>query len=142
MARNSIWSAEETLGRQQYIEGILRRNQSYIHMETLASTIGLICDEPLPENARGKNFHNSSYRRTLSRDIDALNWNPDFRMQIISNSKGVKIATEKEEMTWEQKERREAIKKLAKCAVLARKAGRDGQTVLVTAEEIEAFAEA
>lgn len=142
MARNSIWSREETLGRQQYIEGLLRQQKAHIHLKDLAFALGHLVNEDLDEKYRGRAFHNSNYRRILTRDIDELNRNPDFRLTIISDSKGVKLCSQTDLERMYRSERREALKKLAKCAKIAQKAGLDGQTVLVTAEEIEAFAEA
>ena len=141
---HSIWSAEMSEGRRQYVARVLRNcSGEPIHMTMLASIIGTIAHEPVPDEMKANKriFHGTSYRRLLSGDIDALNSDMRYPFVIISDNKGVRLGNKAEVEQFCQAEHKEAVKKLAKVAKIARKAGLDGQTVLVTAEEIKSFVE-
>jgi hypothetical protein len=143
MYNPSIWSVEMSEGRRSYVGRTLieLRHNGPMHMSELGVIIGILTREPIPEPLKGdrKAFHNSKYRRLLSDDIDALNRDPEYPLCIKSDSKGVRVCTKEEAEAMERAEYREAVKKLAKCSVLRRKAGRDGQ-IDITGAEIEAFA--
>ena len=138
----SIWSNELADGRRNYIKSILFDEKKPMRMVTLAKILGTIADEPVPERTSkdSRIFHASRYRRVLTDDIDALNRDPKFPYAIMSDSYGVRICTHEDVERMYATERREALKKLAKCSVIARKAGLDGQ-ITITAEEIKAFIE-
>lgn len=144
MYNPSIWSAELSEGRRQYVASILKNCAGKpIHMTMLASIVGMVANEPVPDEVKTNKrmFHSTNYRRLLSGDIDALNCDMRFPFVIISDNKGVRLGNRADVEQFCKAEHKEAVKKLAKVSKIARKAGLDGQTVLVTAEEIKSFVE-
>jgi len=143
MYNPSIWSSELAEGRRQYVASVLLNNKGRsISMLDLGKSIGVIAQEPVPAKycTDSSVFHASGYRRFLSGDIDALNRDPRFPYSIISDNKGVRICNSEEMARLYKMERKEALKKLAKCSIIARKAGLDGQ-ITVTGDEVRAFME-
>lgn len=142
MAYNpSIWSVELNQGRRDYLVTILQNETKPIHLRDLAIVLGAAAHEPIPEEKRGKNFHNTHYRRVITSDIRELNNDEKFPLMILSENSGVKLCRRNDFQRIYEKKRRSALKQLAECSILARKAGRDGQTVLITADEIKSFVE-
>ena len=136
----SIWSVDHNEGRRDYVASVLKAYYGKpLHMKSLAKIIGDISHEPVPEYKSNAAFHNTRYRKLLSTDIDALNFNPQFQWIIISDNLGVRICNAADAEKMFKMERKETLKKLAKLSILARKAGRDGQ-ITITKEEIESIA--
>ncbi len=139
----SIWSERANVGRRQYVATVLTKwNGPGLHIRDLGEIIGEMSKEPIPPKylADNKIFHGTRYRRLLSGDIDALNRDPNFRYSIISDTRGIRLCNRVEAERLVRMERAEAIKKLAKCSLVARKAGLDGQ-ITITHEEINALIE-
>lgn len=74
-----------------------------------------------------KNYHNSSARRLLTKDIKAINSSDTYFKIIISGSDGIKIATEKEAYSFLKSESKEIFKKLKSVRKMMKKASRDQQ---------------
>ena len=87
-------------------------------------------------------FHDSAARHLLTKDIRAINQSEAIQKIIISNSKGVKIASSAEFEQYINAEFAAIFRKLARTRQKARKAGLDGQMRIVLGQErdtIEAF---
>lgn len=89
-------------------------------------------------------FHDSNARHILTKDIRAINNSEAIQKIIISNSKGVKIASSEEFERYINAEFAAIFRKLARTRQKARKAGLDGQMRIVLGQErdtIEAFSD-
>ena len=89
-------------------------------------------------------FHDSTARHQLTKDIRAINNSEVIQKIIISNSRGVKIASSEEFAQYINAEFASIFRKLARTRQKARKAGLDGQMRIVLGKErdtIEAFAD-
>lgn len=89
-------------------------------------------------------FHDSPARHMLTADIRAINKSDVIQKIIISNSKGVKIATREEFEKYISAEFAAIFRKLARTRQKAKKAGLDKQMRIVLGSErdtIEAFAD-
>ena len=81
---------------------------------------GECCLEP-------KDYHDSTERLVLLRDLQELRVNPEFEKLVISSSKGIKIANEAEFDRYIKLQYNSAIRKLARIYKMAKKSNRDGQ---------------
>lgn len=132
----TIWGDDNATGRRQYIVSYLRHAEGKpMHLYSLAQCIGEM-DGRITKNT----FHASTYRRILTADIDAINWDPDSMAIIKSDNSGVRICYKDDAAAMYEAERREAIKKLAKCERIARKAGLNRQ-LTITGDEIKSIME-
>jgi ribosome-binding protein aMBF1 (putative translation factor) len=89
-------------------------------------------------------FHDSATRHLLTKDIRAINSSSVIQKIIITNSKGVKIASAAEFEQYINAEFAAIFRKLARTRQKAKKAGLDGQMRIVLGSErdtIEAFAD-
>ncbi len=89
-------------------------------------------------------FHDSATRHLLTKDIRVINQSEAIQKIIISNSKGVKIASSAEFEQYINSEFAAIFRKLARTRLKAKKAGLDGQMRIVLGKErdtIEAFAD-
>lgn len=89
-------------------------------------------------------FHDSATRHLITKDIRAINNSDVIQKVIISNSKGVKIASSAEFEQYINAEFASIFRKLARTRLKAKKAGLDGQMRIVLGQErdtIEAFAD-
>jgi ribosome-binding protein aMBF1 (putative translation factor) len=89
-------------------------------------------------------FHDSAARHMITKDIRAINKSDIIQKIIISNSRGVKIASSAEFEQYINAEFASIFRKLARTRQKARKAGLDGQMRIVLGNErdtIEAFAD-
>ena len=89
-------------------------------------------------------FHDSKARHTLTNDIRTINNSDVIQKVIISNNKGVKIASSAEFEQYINAEFAAIFRKLARTRQKAKKAGLDGQMRIVLGNErdtIEAFAD-
>ena len=89
-------------------------------------------------------FHDSKARHTLTNDIRTINKSDVIQKVVISNNKGVKIASSAEFEQYINAEFAAIFRKLARTRQKARKAGLDGQMRIVLGNErdtIEAFAD-
>lgn len=89
-------------------------------------------------------FHDSNARHLLTKDIRAINKSDVIQKIVISNNKGVKIASSAEFEKYINAEFASIFRKLARTRQKAKKAGLDGQMRIVLGNErdtIEAFAD-
>lgn len=89
-------------------------------------------------------FHDSRARHTLTKDIREINKSDVIQKVVISNNKGVKIASSAEFEQYINAEFAAIFRKLARTRQKARKAGLDGQMRIVLGQErdtIEAYAD-
>lgn len=89
-------------------------------------------------------FHDSNARHLLTKDIRAINESDIIQKVVISNNKGVKIASSAEFEKYINAEFASIFRKLARTRQKAKKAGLDGQMRIVLGNErdtIEAFAD-
>lgn len=87
-------------------------------------------------------FHDSKARLQITMDIRALNDSEVIQKIIMSGSKGVKIANEREFNTYIGREINAAVRRLMRAKRKAEKGNRDGQMRIVLGKErdtIEAF---
>lgn len=73
------------------------------------------------------NYHNSTARRLLTRDIEQMNVSSNFDKIIISSSFGIKLATRKDFDKFLEAELREVFSKLKRLRQIAKKGSRDQQ---------------
>lgn len=91
-----------------------------------------------PKQTNASEPHETSARRTLTKDIQAINMSDDFDGIIIHSGKGVKIAT-REEMSRFIERKTAAYKAgFARLNKIAKKAGQDGQ-ITVDGYEMRRF---
>lgn len=81
------------------------------------------------------NFHDSNARITLTKDIRAINESSVIQKIIISNQKGVKLASREEFEQYIKAEYAMIFRKLKRTRQKARKAGLDGQMRLTSGKE-------
>lgn len=82
-------------------------------------------------------FHNSTTRQILTKDIRALNESDSVPMIIFSNANGVKIATKEEFEIYIQSEFSAAVRRLERVKRKARKGNLDGQIKMNSNEDHE-----
>lgn len=136
-----IWSTDRSSIRREIVAEALKKSEGKpLFIKDLGALVGHMAGDPIPPDClkSNKDFHSTKYRRLLSDDIDRLNRSTEFSYSIISDTNGVRICTEAECERLYAMERKEALKKLAKCAIIARKTGLNGQ-VSFTDEEINSF---
>lgn len=83
-------------------------------------------------------FHNSVARREITRDIQSINYDPEYEKIIIAGNRGVKIATRDEAVHFIGNKLRSIFQELERANILKKKAGLDGQRRFF-ANDIEAF---
>ena len=87
-----------------------------------------------------RGFHNSTCRRWITKDIQAINDSPEYEKIILSGSRGVKIATEEEFDRFIAAEYKEIFRKLMRVRRIAKKGGADRQ-IDIEGQIREAFVE-
>lgn len=107
-------------------EYLLAKGDEYTSQAEIARDLfeyygnGECCLEP-------KDYHDSTERLVLLRDLQELRVNPEFEKLVISSSKGVKIANEAEFDRYIKAQYKATIRKLARIYKMAKKGNRDGQ---------------
>lgn len=130
-----LYTSEENARRQEELyQFLLSRGDKWTSMEQTTDTI-----RSYPAYFR-TTYHNSTARRLLTRDIEAINNSDCYEKIIISGSRGIKLATESEFSRFVRAEMREIFKKLKRLRLIIRKGTRDQQTDL-WGEIKEAFLE-
>ena len=94
---------------------------------------GECCIEP-------KDYHNTWERVQITKDIREINDSQTFEKIIISNSKGIKLATEEEFNAFIKRQYNSAIRKLARIYRMAKKGNRHNQ-IDFGGHTVEAFLE-
>lgn len=87
-----------------------------------------------------KDYHNTTERGYISNDIRAINTSADFEKVIISNSKGIKLATEDEFYHYIKSQYAATIRKLSRIYKMAKKGNRNKQ-IDFGGHTVEAFLE-
>lgn len=131
----------ELNARQWALYNLLKNNPDR-YMTQLDIAIKL--KEFYPLGYTADTFHDSPARHMLTKDIRAINGSDVIQKIIISNSRGVKIASAAEFESYINAEFAAIFRKLARTRRKAKKAGLDGQMRIVLGHErdtIEAFAD-
>lgn len=116
------YKAEEHAARQEALyRFLLSRGDAWTSMEQATDSV-----KEYPAFFTGS-YHNSRARRLLTNDIERINGSDHFSRIIISTSRGIKLATEKEFSRFLDAELREVFGKLRRLRRLARKGSRDQQ---------------
>lgn len=134
----------ELNARQWAVYNLLKNNPDrYMTQQEIAYTL---CDYFSEEDygCADVPFHDSNARHMLTADIRKINESDVIQKIVISNSKGVKIASSAEFEQYINAEFAAIFRKLARTRQKAKKAGLDGQMRIVLGNErdtIEAFAD-
>jgi len=124
---------EENVKRQDELYSFLRkRGDRWTSMEECTDSVPLY-----PAYFRG-NYHNSSARRMLTRDIETINGSQRYQKIIVSGSRGIKLATESEFERFARAELREVFRKLKRVRKILSKGSRHLQQT-IEGEIVEAF---
>lgn len=75
-------------------------------------------------------FHNTTARRWMTKDIEAINSSDRFEKIIISGSRGIKLATEEEFSRFIEAEYKEIFRKLSRVRRIGKKGNLDQQASL------------
>lgn len=113
---------EQNAERQQELYNLLlARGDKWSSMEFLTDSIKLY------PAFFTTNYHNSRARRMLTADIEYINNSDKYEKIIVSTSRGVKLASEKDFEKFLSSELREVFAKLKRLRKLAKKGSRDQQ---------------
>lgn len=116
------FTPDENAERQEALYSfLLSRGDKWTSMERTTDSITLY-----PTYYRGT-YHNSTTRRLLTRDIEAVNSSDKFEKIIISGRKGIKLANENDFERFLKAEFSEIFKKLKRVRGMAKKASMDQQ---------------
>ena len=127
------YSQDENKARQEALyRFLLSRGDQWTSMEQATDAVALY-----PTFYRGT-YHNSRARRMLTSDIERINGRNCFDKIIVSGSRGIKLATEKDFAHFIDSELREVFAKLKRIRTIARKASRD-QQISMEGKIAEAF---
>ena len=108
--------------RQQALyEFLLRRGDKWTSMEQTTDSISLY-----PAFFTTV-YHNSTTRRLLTSDIEAINGSSAYEKIILSSSRGIKLASEHEFQSFIVSEYHEIFKKLSRVRKMAKKGKLDQQ---------------
>ena len=117
-----VFTSEENAARQEALYSfLLQRGDKWTSMEQTTDSIPLY-----PTYYRGT-YHNSTTRRLLTRDIEAVNSSDHFEKIIVSGSKGIKLANENDFEKFLKTEFGEIFRKLKRVRWIAKKGSRDQQ---------------
>ena len=120
-------------------EYLLQKGDTYTSQAEIARDLfeyygnGECCLEP-------KDYHNTSERIDLLRCKQSINDSADFEKIIISNSKGMKIATEEEAERYLENQYKALFRKLRRLRTMERKCNLHNQ-ITVDGHTIDAFLE-
>lgn len=113
---------DQNAERQQELYNLLlARGDEWSSMEFLTDSIKLY------PAFFTTNYHNSRARRMLTADIEYINNSDKYEKIIVSTSRGVKLASEKDFEKFLSSELREVFAKLKRLRRLAKKGSRDQQ---------------
>lgn len=85
-----------------------------------------------------KDYHNTTERTYLLRDLQVIKSSSDCEKLIISSPKGIKVATEEEFDRYIKNNYKSALRKLARVYAMAKKGNRHNQ-IGIDGETVEAF---
>ena len=116
------FTPEENAARQEALYSfLLSRGDHWTSMEQTTDSIS-----EYPTYYRGT-YHNSTTRRLLTRDIEAVNSSDQFEKIIVSGSQGIKLANEEDFEHFVKAEFGEIFRKLRRVRQIAQKGSRDQQ---------------
>ena len=101
---------------------LLARGDAWISMKAVA-----FCTKLYPEFKVSEDFHDTTARRWMTRDIQEINESLDFEKIILSGSEGIKLADRAEYERFLASEYAELFRKLKRVRKLAQKGGLDRQ---------------
>lgn len=117
-----LFTPEENRARQEALyDFLLARGDKWTSMEQTTDSI------PLYPTYTRSTYHNSTARRLLTRDIEAVNASEKFEKIIISGNKGIKLANENDFQKFLKTEFGEIFRKLKRVRLIASKGGKDQQ---------------
>ena len=122
MAMTKEQRIQQDRKRQQALyEYLLRRGDKWTSMEQTTDSINAY------PAFFTTNYHNSTTRRLLTSDIEAINNSEAYEKIIVSSQKGIKLASQKEFETFLVSEYQEIFKKLKRVRKMAKKGRLDQQ---------------
>lgn len=117
-----LFTPEENRARQEALyDFLLARGDKWTSMEQTTDSI------PMYPTYTRSTYHNSTSRRLLTRDIEAVNSADKFEKIIVSGKYGIKLANENDFQKFLKSEFGEIFRKLKRVRTIARKGSRDQQ---------------
>ena len=129
--------ANEILRREALYNHLIGKGDVWTSMREIAQTLAAFYEPKQGEE--GKSFHQSYARRTLTKDIKAINLDTEKEKVIVTGSKGVKIATRDECIQHIARTYAANMRRLSYAKIIRTKAGLDGQYTLDERKIIETF---
>lgn len=116
------FTPEENRARQEALyDFLLARGDKWTSMEQTTDSI------PMYPTFTRSTYHNSTARRLLTRDIEAVNSADKFEKIIVSGKYGIKLANESDFQKFLKSEFKEIFAKLRRVRTIARKGSHDQQ---------------
>lgn len=112
---------EDRERREALYSFLLARGDKWTSMEQTTDSI------PMYPTYTRSTYHNSTARRLLTRDIEAVNSSDKFEKIIVSGKYGIKLANENEFQKFLKSEFGEIFRKLRRVRTIARKGSKDQQ---------------
>lgn len=112
---------EDRERREALYSFLLARGDKWTSMEQTTDSI------PMYPTYTRSTYHNSTARRLLTRDIEAVNSSDKFEKIIVSGKYGIKLANENDFQKFLKSEFGEIFRKLKRVRTIARKGSRDQQ---------------
>lgn len=117
-----LFTPEENRARQEALyDFLLARGDKWTSMEQTTDSI------PMYPTYTRSTYHNSTARRLLTRDIEAVNSADKFEKIIVSGKYGIKLANENDFQKFLKSEFGEIFRKLRRVRTIARKGSKDQQ---------------
>ena len=116
------YTPEEDRERREALYGfLLARGDKWTSMEQTTDSI------PMYPTYTRSTYHNSTARRLLTRDIEAVNSSDKFEKIIVSGKYGIKLANENDFQKFLKSEFGEIFRKLRRVRTIAGKGSKDQQ---------------
>ena len=112
---------EDRERREALYSFLLARGDKWTSMEQTTDSI------PMYPTYTRSTYHNSTARRLLTRDIEAVNSSDKFEKIIVSGKYGIKLANENDFQKFLKSEFGEIFRKLRRVRTIARKGSKDQQ---------------
>lgn len=117
-----LFTPEENRARQEALyDFLLARGDKWTSMEQTTDSI------PMYPTYTRSTYHNSTARRLLTKDIEAVNSSDSFDKIIVSGNMGIKLANENDFEKFLKTEFCEIFRKLKRVLWIAKKGSRDQQ---------------
>ena len=117
--------SKESSARQEALYAfLLKRDDRWTTMEEATDSVNLYPTFYL------KSYHDSDARRMLTRDIQEINTSPLYDKIILSETRGIKLATKNEAASFLHREAGEIFRKLKRIRQMEAKIRRDQQISL------------